>query len=158
MGTDFDDIFTGSSAFIWSGFGVDKWGVTSIMNFWNMSLHCPQCGGLVYARSQRNCGFCGAELPPDFAFSEAEKAAIKAEEEERIKAANKIKKPKISIIAISCWLICAFGHVWLAMHEQRQMERWVNWGFAAAWMGLAVATVVIFQRQRKRFESQSGVG
>jgi hypothetical protein len=151
VGTDFDDIFTGSSAFIWSGFGVDKWGVTSIMNFWNMSLHCPQCGGLVYARSQRNCGFCGAELPPDFAFSEAEKAAIKAEEEERIKAANTIKKPVFPRFSLACYFICAVLAEFQAVAQHSHVWAVV----AACWGGVVIERVIRFFIRQRRFVRQS---
>ena len=41
-----------------------------------MSLHCPKCGGVVYTRRNKLCGFCGAELPAEFLLTEAEKAAL----------------------------------------------------------------------------------
>jgi hypothetical protein len=117
-----------------------------------------QMWGVVYARSLRNCGFCGVELPLDFAFSEAEKAAIKAEEEERIKTAYKIKEPEFPFVVLSCYLICSFICAWLAVHEQRQMDRWIHWGLAAVWMWVVVERMVRFYRQKKKFERQSRVG
>ena len=148
----------GFHCFFLSGFGVDKGAGAAIMNFRIMGLHCPRCGKLVYARSIRKCGYCSAELPREFAFSEAEKAAMKAEEEEQIKAANKIKKPGFPVVALSCYLICSFGCVWLAVHEQRQVDWWIHWVLAAGWMGLVVERMMGFYRQKKKFERQSRAG
>jgi len=67
-----------------------------------MSLHCPKCGGVVYTRRNKLCGFCGAQLPPEFLLTEAEIAALdkaeaarneqqtkdRAEELERLKDAG----------------------------------------------------------------------
>jgi hypothetical protein len=67
------------------------------------NMNCPSCHRLLYSRKHSTCGFCGAELPPEVLFTEAEIAAIKAaqedlamrrakakakEEEERAQAAN----------------------------------------------------------------------
>jgi hypothetical protein len=48
-----------------------------------MSLHCPTCSREVYSRRHKRCGFCGAELPVEFLFTEEELAALDAEEEQR---------------------------------------------------------------------------
>ena len=48
-----------------------------------MSLHCPTCNREVYSRRHKHCGFCGAELPAEFLFTEAELAELDAEAEQR---------------------------------------------------------------------------
>ena len=48
-----------------------------------MSLHCPKCNRQVYSRRHKRCGFCGAELPAEFLFTEAELAVLEAEENQR---------------------------------------------------------------------------
>jgi len=54
-----------------------------------MSLHCPKCGGVVYTRRNKLCGFCGAELPPGFLLTEAEIAAL-----EKAEATHREQKAK----------------------------------------------------------------
>ena len=44
-------------------------------------MNCPSCKRLLYSRQHKNCGFCGAELPPEALFSQDEIAAIKTEQE-----------------------------------------------------------------------------
>ncbi len=44
-------------------------------------MNCPSCNRLLYSRTRKTCGFCGAELPPEVLFSADEIAAIKAEQE-----------------------------------------------------------------------------
>jgi hypothetical protein len=67
-----------------------------------VSLHCPKCGGVIYTRRNKLCGFCGAQLPTEFLLSDAEIAALdkaeaarneqqakeRAEELERLKDAG----------------------------------------------------------------------
>ena len=48
-----------------------------------MSLHCPTCNREVYSRRHKRCGFCGAELPAEFLFTEAELAVLELEENQR---------------------------------------------------------------------------
>jgi len=48
-----------------------------------MSLNCPTCNREVYSRRHKRCGFCGAELPAEFLFTEAELALLDAEAEQR---------------------------------------------------------------------------
>jgi hypothetical protein len=47
-----------------------------------MSLYCPKCNRVVYNRRHKLCGFCGAELPKEFLFTEAQLAALDREEKE----------------------------------------------------------------------------
>ncbi len=58
-----------------------------------MSYQCPKCQGVVYNRRNRLCGFCGAELPAELLFTQAEiealdKQAAEAEERRRRQAAK----------------------------------------------------------------------
>lgn len=43
-------------------------------------MNCPACNRLLYSRSRKACGFCGAELPAEVMFSGEEIAAIRAEQ------------------------------------------------------------------------------
>ena len=43
-------------------------------------MNCPSCNRLLYSRTHKSCGFCGAELPPEVLFSDDEIAAIQAEQ------------------------------------------------------------------------------
>jgi len=43
-------------------------------------MNCPACSRLLYSRSRRTCGFCGAELPAEMLFSGEGIAAIRAEQ------------------------------------------------------------------------------
>jgi len=43
-------------------------------------MNCPSCNRLLYSRTRKTCGFCGAELPPEVLFSDDEVAAIKTEQ------------------------------------------------------------------------------
>ncbi|MEY4485468.1 MAG: hypothetical protein RL693_2920 [Verrucomicrobiota bacterium] len=45
-------------------------------------MNCPSCNRLLYSRSRRTCGFCGAVLPPEVLLSDEKIAAIKAEQAE----------------------------------------------------------------------------
>jgi len=61
------------------------------------TLHCPKCDRVVYSRRNKVCGFCGAELPAHFCFSEAELADLAKEEaaaEERRKAKELAEEQK----------------------------------------------------------------
>lgn len=44
-------------------------------------MNCPHCHRLLYSRQHKTCGFCGAQLPPEFLLSDEELAALKAEQE-----------------------------------------------------------------------------
>ena len=44
-----------------------------------MSYYCPKCQGVVYNRRIKLCGFCGAELPVELLFTEAEMKALDKE-------------------------------------------------------------------------------
>jgi hypothetical protein len=67
-----------------------------------MSLHCPTCNRQVYSRRNKRCGFCGAELPPDFLFTEAELAVLEAEAEQR-RQERKAKEEKEATEAAKRW-------------------------------------------------------
>ena len=112
-----------------------------------MSLHCPQCGGLVYARNNSKCGYCGADLPTEFRFTEAELAA----EAERVKRLNKEPKPRFPVFAISCWGVCVVGFVVLAL----VYHRWVDWLWGALWVGAIIEHLVKYSRQKKHYEVQN---
>lgn len=43
--------------------------------------HCPACGFRVFNRRYPKCESCGAELPPDVAYSDAERHRLMAAEE-----------------------------------------------------------------------------
>ncbi len=43
--------------------------------------HCPACGFRVFNRRYPKCESCGAELPPDIAYSDAERHRLMAAEE-----------------------------------------------------------------------------
>ncbi len=58
-----------------------------------MSLHCPKCNGVVYSRRHKLCGFCGAELPAEFLFTDAELAALAMEDAEA-ESRRKARKAK----------------------------------------------------------------
>ncbi len=47
-----------------------------------MNANCPKCRRPIYNRKHKLCGFCGAALPPELLFSEAELAALKKQDEE----------------------------------------------------------------------------
>ncbi len=58
-----------------------------------MSYHCPKCNRLVYSRRHKRCGFCGAELPAEFLFTQAEldvmaKAEAEAEQRRQLQKAQ----------------------------------------------------------------------
>jgi hypothetical protein len=112
-----------------------------------MSLQCPKCGGLVYARSNSKCGHCGADLPAEFKFTEAEMAA----DAERVKALTKMQKPQISVLAIICWLIAGVGSGYLAI----VYHRWIYWLLAIGWIGAVIERLVRYSRQRRQYDSQS---
>jgi len=44
-----------------------------------MSYRCPKCKGVIYNRRNKQCGFCGAELPAELLFTAAEIAALDKE-------------------------------------------------------------------------------
>jgi hypothetical protein len=44
-------------------------------------MNCPSCNRLLYSRTRKTCGFCGADLPLEVRLSDDEIAAIKAEQE-----------------------------------------------------------------------------
>ena len=46
-----------------------------------MSYHCPKCKGVIYNRRNKQCGFCGTELPAELLFTEAEIAVLDKGEE-----------------------------------------------------------------------------
>lgn len=43
-------------------------------------MNCPRCQRLLYSRQHQHCGFCGQKLPAELLLSEAELAALKAEQ------------------------------------------------------------------------------
>jgi len=58
-----------------------------------MSYHCQKCKGVIYNRRNKQCGFCGTELPAELLFTAAEiavldKAAAAAKELHRQKQAK----------------------------------------------------------------------
>jgi len=111
-----------------------------------MSLHCPKCGGLVYARSNTKCGHCGAGLSAEFGFTDAELAAEAA----RIRSLDRMQKPQISVIAIVCWVIVAAGNIYLGVIN----HRWIYWAFAVGWVGVLTERLVRHSRKLKKYESQ----
>jgi hypothetical protein len=58
-----------------------------------MTLYCPKCKGIVYSRRHKFCGFCGAQLPAEFLFTESELAVL-AREEAEIENRRKVRKTK----------------------------------------------------------------
>ena len=58
-----------------------------------MSVQCPKCNRVVYSRRQKVCGFCGAELPKELQFTEAELAGL-AEQDAEAAARRKARKLK----------------------------------------------------------------
>jgi len=64
-----------------------------------MSYHCPKCKGVIYNRRNKQCGFCGTELPAELLFTAAEIAVLDkdeaaAEELHRQKQAKEDEKEK----------------------------------------------------------------
>jgi hypothetical protein len=45
-------------------------------------VNCQKCDRPLYSRQHKTCGFCGAEIPPELRFSEAEIAQIQTERNE----------------------------------------------------------------------------
>ena len=108
-----------------------------------MSLRCPKCGGLVYARSNRKCGRCGADLPVDFIFTKAEAAA----EIERANGQSRSQRPHFPSFVIFCWLMIAGGWSYLAViHVSR-----VEWSLAGLWIAAAIERYLRFTRLKKQY-------
>jgi len=114
-----------------------------------MSLYCPKCGGLVYARSNSKCGHCGADLPADFRFTEAELAS----EAERIRGLSQPQMPTISLFAIFCGIICVAACIYdgVTRHDKHY---WVNWVLAALGLAVVFERLVRYFRQKKQYEKQ----
>jgi len=115
-----------------------------------MSLHCPKCGGLVYARSNAKCGFCGAALPAEFAFTAAELAA----EAERNNAPVPLRKPYFPLIFILCWLTGVLGWGYLAVVE----HSWVKCLLAGMWALVLIERWRRYWRDKRRYDWQEAVG
>ena len=115
-----------------------------------MSLYCPQCDGLVYARSNRKCGHCGAPLPPEFAFSEAEQQA----EIERTKAVIWIPKPKFSILVLTCWIVTSFGWLYLTI-TNHGWHRWINLLLAVLNAYVIVEHLLRYRRNKNLYETKA---
>jgi len=60
---------------------------------YRMSAHCPKCNRPVYSRRQKFCGFCGAELPEELKFTEAELTEL-AKQDAEAAARRKARKLK----------------------------------------------------------------
>jgi hypothetical protein len=115
-----------------------------------MSLHCPKCDGLVYARVNRKCGHCGADLPAEFAFSEAELAG----EASRLKRLVKLPEPQFPLFVLICWGITLIGWSYLAVVRPSRLD----WLLAALWFASIVERYVRYSRQKKQFKEQQSSG
>ena len=118
-----------------------------------MSLQCPKCNGVVYDRRNSKCGFCGAELPAEFRFTDAEAAAVA----EQIKVKTEVCVPRFPTASIIIWLLVAVGWGYLASNHQRWSYwylPWIEWLCAGSALGSAVGSLVRFVKQKRRYESQ----
>lgn len=107
-----------------------------------MSLHCPQCGGLVYARSNANCGHCGAALPPEFRFTEPEQGA----EVERVLRLYRghMRPPVLPALTPFLWRLIVVA---LCLYVIVHSSSWIYWLLVAA---LAIASFEDFYRYSKQ--------
>ena len=82
-----------------------------------MSYHCPKCNRLVYSRKNKRCGFCGAELPPAFLFTQAELDAM-AKAETEAEQRRQLQKDQEE-----------------AEEQERRAKQRKDWGSYHFWMG-----------------------
>ena len=117
-----------------------------------MSLQCPKCNGVVYDRRSSKCGFCGAELPADFKFTDTEAAAAS----ERLRIPKEVPVPRFPTSSVIVWLATAVGWGYLAVTATWHpwWHPWVDWLLAAGYLYVAVEALIRYARQKRQYESQ----
>jgi hypothetical protein len=56
-----------------------------------VSYHCPKCNGVLYNRSHKTCGFCGATVPQEFLFTPAQLETLRQDAEKSQKRAEELR-------------------------------------------------------------------